>query len=136
MVQSEPSASHAHGHPRREALRCDVGCRPVRQVHETRRLDAHARFFVRLSCRGDTGRGRQVVTGGVALGIALLLATAVKLHRDAAEERERAFAALDRANRSLERRLAEKTTSLKEADEEIQRLAFVVGNDEIERAHV
>jgi signal transduction histidine kinase len=58
-----------------------------------------------------------------------MIAVAVTLLRRSARALRADFAAVDRANRDIERRLAERTASLDEANDEIVRIAEVIERD-------
>jgi len=64
-----------------------------------------------------------------AFAIAVLTAVAVTLLRRSSRALRADFAAIDRANRDLERRLAERSANLQEANDEIQRVAEVIERD-------
>lgn len=64
-----------------------------------------------------------------AFAVAGLIAIATSLFRRTARELRADFAAVDRANRDLERRLAERSSNLQEANDEIQRVAEVIERD-------
>jgi signal transduction histidine kinase len=67
------------------------------------------------------------LAGGLV--IALLAALSIVLVRRGAAELTEAHAALERANAELERRVAERTADLQEANGEIQRYAYIVSHD-------
>ena len=64
-----------------------------------------------------------------SLAVAGMITIATTLFRRTARELRADFAAVDRANRDLERRLAERTANLQEANDEIQRVAEVIERD-------
>ena len=67
------------------------------------------------------------ITGTVV--ILVLAAASVLLLRRSLEEQRDAYRALDAANQGLESKVAERTTRLREANEEIQRFAYIVSHD-------
>lgn len=64
-----------------------------------------------------------------ASALTVLTAIAVTLLRRSSRALRADFAAIDRANRDLERRLAERSANLQEANDEIQRVAEVIERD-------
>ncbi|MBL8687897.1 MAG: HAMP domain-containing histidine kinase [Rhodospirillaceae bacterium] len=64
-----------------------------------------------------------------AFAITVMTAIAVTLLRRSSRALRADFAAIDRANRDLERRLAERSANLQEANDEIQRVAEVIERD-------
>jgi hypothetical protein len=64
-----------------------------------------------------------------AFAVTALTAIAVTLLRRSSRALRADFAAIDRANRDLERRLAERSANLQEANDEIQRVAEVLERD-------
>jgi signal transduction histidine kinase len=70
-----------------------------------------------------------VVTIAGAVLIIILAATSVWLVRRSTRDMRRAQEELREANESLEDRIAERTADLQEANEEIQRFAYIVSHD-------
>lgn len=67
------------------------------------------------------------IAGGIV--IALLAAAAVLLIRRKTSDLAAAHLALENVNQALEQRVAERTADLREANEEIQRFAYIVSHD-------
>jgi len=67
-----------------------------------------------------------VTTLGAGLIAGVLAAVAIRLMRGMAEELRASYAAVERTNRDLERRLSERTSSLRAAEDEIRHFAEVV----------
>src|SRR3546814_20515436 len=66
--------------------------------------------------------------------IATLAVISLSVLRRSARETERANALLERANEELEDRIAERTADLQEANDEIERFAYIVSTDPSGRA--
>src|SRR3546814_19438002 len=75
-----------------------------------------------------TGMLFAVLTIGLFV-IATLAVISLSVLRRSARETERANALLERANEELEDRIAERTADLQEANDEIQRFAYIVSHD-------
>jgi signal transduction histidine kinase len=77
--------------------------------------------------------GALLLPGAVTLGTAVIVAAlslvAIRLMRRSAEALRASYAAIERANRDLERRLAERAANLREADDEVRHLADVIERD-------
>jgi len=67
-----------------------------------------------------------MTTLGAGLIVAAITIVSFRMMRWAAEEQRRSYAEVERLNRDLERRLAERTGSLLEANDEIRHLADVI----------
>lgn len=70
-----------------------------------------------------------IAVAAVALAVGTVVWTSISLMRRSARALRADFAAVDRANRDLERRLAARTANLDEANDEIVRLAEVIERD-------
>ncbi len=71
----------------------------------------------------------EIVVAGAGIALGAVIAVAVSQLRRSERELRAEFAQVDRLTRDLERRLAERTANLKEANDEIQRVGEVVERD-------
>ena len=82
--------------------------------------------------RTESGRTNLYLLGITLLGSALVLligATSVYLVQRTGRQRDQALRALRSANDNLETTISERTTDLREANDEIQRFAYIVSHD-------
>lgn len=95
-----------------------------------RMLTYEAKLLDRRSHEANDLQNKLLILGLLALGLLLALSTlSVFLFRRTLVQRERARAALEEGYANLEGIVAERTSDLREANDEMQRFAYIVSHD-------